>query len=315
MKKLVGVAIFLAILYGILWAAGPSAMSVENHKNLAHRVGMFGILTLAAAFVIVTGHIDLSMGSVVALCAVVFAMLVSERGVSLALAIPGVLLMGAVLGLVNGLLVAYLRLPSFVVTLCGMFVYRGVARWISGDLNKGLGELHEDLAQWVNAGELLGLPVPFTVLLVLLAVMGFLLHFTVYGRYFYAIGSNERAARYSGVPTQLYSILAFVLCSTLTAFYSILFVFNSASVQPTQIAISYELSAITAAVLGGFSLRGGEGLAVGVLFGTCILQVLPNLAGMYRIPNTLEPVFIGMALLIGATVDEILRRRRAVRKA
>ena len=159
------------------------------------------------------------------------------------------------------------------------------------------------------------MPIHLVILLGLLALATVMLHFSVLGRYFYAIGSNERAARFSGIATDYYKMLAFVLCSTLTALYSILYVFTYNSVQPSGTGNMDELYAIAGAVLGGFSLRGGEGTVLGILIGTCIIRILPNMTTMWNVSNTLEPVVIGFALLLGATVDELLRRRRASRKA
>ncbi len=314
MSKLVGIVLFLVILYATLLGAGEGAASIRNHQNLAERVGMYGILTLAAGLVIVTGNIDLSIGSTVGLCATSLCILLMDWGVSLPAALGIVLAQGVVIGLINGILVTYLRVQAFVVTLCGMFVYRGLARWVARDNNQGLGTSFGEIKQLV-LGNVYGIPNQFLMLLVLLAVAAVFLHFSIYGRYFYALGSNERAARFSGIPTNGFKVLAFVLCSTLTAFYSILYVFTYNSVQPSGTGAMYELYAIAGAVLGGFSLRGGEGTVLGLLVGTCIINILPNLTTMWGISNTLEPVVIGCALLLGATVDEMLRRHRANRKA
>jgi ribose transport system permease protein len=337
MKKLAGIALFLAVLYALLLCAGEGASSYENHFRLGERIGLYGILTLAAGLVIVTGNIDLSMGSVIGLCATVLCLMlmssvwifgykfdegldfrvalsIPDARVRFAIAIPTILALGVAIGLVNGLLVTYLRVQAFVVTLCGMFIYRGMARWAGNDQNTGLaGEFPEVRA--LLLGDFLGMPVAFVLLLGLLAAAVVLLHASVLGRYFYAIGSNERAARFSGISTNVYKILAFVLCSTLTALYSILYVFTYNSVQPSVTGNTDELYAIAGAVLGGFSLRGGEGTVLGILIGTCIIQVLPNMTEMWNVSNTLKPVVIGVALLLGATVDELLRRRRANRKA
>jgi ribose transport system permease protein len=331
MNKLLGIIVFLAILYGGLLASDPAASTYQNHFNVGQRVGLYGILTLAAGLVIVTGNIDLSMGSVVGLCAVVASLMlindqwkigfgdyhvvlaVPDPHVRLAIAVPVVLGVGMLIGLINGLLVTYLRVQAFIVTLCGMFVYRGLARWVTNDQSTGLASSFADVKDLL-LGDIFGLPVHLVVLFVLLAMAGVFLHVSVYGRYFYALGSNERAARFSGISVNFYKVLAFVLCSTLTAFYSILWVFTYNSVQPSGAGNMDELYAIAGAVLGGFSLRGGDGTILGILIGACIIRILPNMTTMWGVSNTLEPVVIGLALLMGATVDELLRRRRASRK-
>src|SRR5262249_53310559 len=125
----------------------------------------------------------------------------------------------------------------------------------------------------------------------------------------YAVGSNERAARYSGIPSDRYKILAYVLCSALGAFFSIFYLMKYGSVTPTTTGEFFELYAIAGAVLGGCSLRGGEGTVLGILIGTAILWILPNLANMWGIPNALVNTVIGGALLLGAILDELLRPR------
>src|SRR6266404_4779363 len=141
MKKFLGLVCFLLLIYGVLMLAQPRARTVENHFNLVERIGLNGIISLGAALLIITGGIDLSIGSVVGLSATLLAMLLRKEdyGWHPAVAIPAVLLVGALIGLVNGLLVTKVKVQAFVVTLCGLFVYRGVARWLADDLVKGLG--------------------------------------------------------------------------------------------------------------------------------------------------------------------------------
>ena len=314
MKKLAGIALFLIVIYVAMLCSGEAAWSANNHANLAQRIGLSGLLTLAAGFVIVTGNVDLSIGSVVGLCSTATCLLLMDCHWSPLATVIAVLAMGAVIGLVNGLWVTYLRVQAFVVTLCGMFIFRGVARSISGGQVTGLASEFRELKA-ILEGSVLGVPMHFVILAVLLVLAAVFLHFSVYGRYFYAIGSNERAARFSGIATGGYKVLAFVLCSTLTAFYSILYVFTYNSVQPSGTGNMDELYAIAGAVLGGFSLRGGDGTVLGILIGTCIIRILPTATFMWGVSNELEPVVIGVALLLGATVDELLRRRRETRKA
>ena len=139
-------------------------------------------------------------------------------------ALPVVLLLGALIGLFHGLLITKLRLPAFVVTLCGLFIYRGAARWFAGDRVWGLGTQHQELKDFFNRGDLLHLPTYFWIFVALLAVATVFMHLSVFGRYFFAIGSNERAARYSGIATDFYKIAAYVMCSTLVAFFAFLYV-------------------------------------------------------------------------------------------
>jgi ribose transport system permease protein len=332
-------AMFLAVLYGALLFSDPGARSAYNHANLERRIGLYGIISLGAGLLIISGGIDLSIGAVVGLSATLFAMFLTgftwppplDRylpafQLSPALAIPAVLLVGAAIGLLNGLLVTWMRLQAFIVTLCGLFVYRGLARWLAVDQVRGL-QQHFSGLKWaladnndawgllrplVGTGSF-GIPVSLVILLVLSALVAVFLHFSVYGRYLYAIGSNERAARYSGIAVGRYKLLAYVLCSTLAALFGILFVLDQNSVQPSETGSFFELYAITAAVLGGCSLRGGEGTVPGILIGTAILWILPNFTRMWGVPSQLEFTVVGTALLIGAMLDEFLRPKSGAR--
>ncbi len=334
MKKFIGIFVFLLIIYGILLWSDEGARSAVNHFNLARRIGMYGILTLGAGTLIISGGIDLSMGSVVGLCATIFAMLLQgELGLTRwlmpppgsqaatwqlvlapAISIVAVLLLGAAIGLFNGLLVTKVRVQAFVVTLCGLFIFRGAARWIAGDTVHGLGISHQTLKYYLyRSTDVFGLPMSLVFFLLLAGIAVVFLHFSVYGRYLYAIGSNEKAASYSGVATDRYKLLAYVLCSTLAALYGILFLMQENSAQPSSTGNFLELYAIAGAVLGGCSLRGGEGSVAGLAIGTTILVLLPNLAIMLNIPSSLEYTVIGGALLLGAILDEVLRRFGAAR--
>ena len=216
-------------------------------------------------------------------------------------------LVGGSVGLINGLIVTYLRLQPFVVTLCGLFLYRGAARWVAGDQIPQIASKVDDLNQFFE-GEFLAIPIYFWLLIVLFAITTVFLHFTIYGRYLYAIGSNERAARYSGINVDLYKILAYVLCSMFAAIYSLVYVVHVISVQPSETGSLSELEAIAGAVIGGCSLRGGEGTTVGMIVGTAIMVLLRNFTNMWGFRSELEPTVLGGALLVCAILDELLRR-------
>lgn len=326
-KKLLGLALFLVILYVLLLVADPGARSYINHLNLGRRIGLNGIVSLGVALVIIAGGIDLSIGSVVALCSTVMAVLLAQKGWHPLTAMAAVVGLGTGIGLVHGLLITKLRVQAFIVTLCGLFIYRGLARWFVGDRVVGVrGNLAESLPEGADAAavaenisalkyalysskDVFGLPMSLVILLGLAAVAAVFLHFSIYGRYLLAIGSNEQAARYSGIATDRYKIVAYAICSALAAFYGVLYLMENNSSQPSQTGSFLELYAIAGAVLGGCSLRGGEGSVVGILMGTALLTILPNFVKMWGVPDELEYTVIGTALLIGAILDEQMRNR------
>jgi ribose transport system permease protein len=314
MKKLAGIAVFLLLLYGAVLLADPGARSMENHFNVARRIGLYGIISLGAGLLIISGGIDLSLGSVVGLCATLLAILLRDKNWPPALAVLSVLALGGAIGLAHGLLVTKLRVQAFVVTLCGLFIYRGLARWIANDQPKGLANEFATWKYWLySSRDVLGLPMALVYLIVLAAAATVFLHMSVYGRYLMAIGNNERAVRYSGIAVDRYKVLAYILCSCSAAAFSVLFLMQENSAQPSDAGSFLELYAIAGAVLGGCSLRGGEGTVAGILVGTAILRILQNLVNMWNIPSSLEYTVIGSALLLGAILDETLRRRRAAR--
>jgi ribose transport system permease protein len=317
MKQLLGITVLLVALYGAIVYAVPEASRAQNNFNLGKNIGLEGIIALGAGLLIISGGIDLSIGAVVALSGTVTAILLTDPAFAWPpyLALPAVLALGALIGLINGLLVTKLRLPAFMVTLCGLFIFRGAAQTISGNLSKGLGDQFEELKHVLYDWDVFGLPRFLVIFLLLVVVAVVFLHFSVYGRYLYAIGANEKAARYSGIATDRYKVLPYVVCSSLASFYGILFLMENNSVKPSTDGNFLELYAIAGAVLGGCSLRGGTGTVVGIVIGTAILTMLPNLTNLLGIRSELKFIVIGGALLLGVILDELLRPKVAGRAA
>jgi ribose transport system permease protein len=314
MKKVLpvlGLLIACCVLTAIL---SDRFLTAYNLENLLRRTSLFGILGIGAAFVIVTGGIDLSIGSLVCLAGVLTPFLLTRAELSPWLALPLVLLIAGLIGVAHGVLVARLRLQPFIVTLCGLLIYRGVARGITEDRTQGFGSGYETLRTLANgrleiAGEF-AVPVPLVLLVAVALVAHIFLEKTVYGRWMMAIGRNETAARYSGIDTARYTALAYVLCALLSGFGGILFVLDVGSAPPGDFGNFYELYAIAAAVLGGCSLRGGEGTVLGVVLGAAVMQVLRNSITLIEaIPDNVEFAVIGGVILAGAIVDGVVRRR------
>jgi ribose transport system permease protein len=322
MIRLAGVLILLVTLYVTLFASNPGARGASNLIELANRQGLFGVLTLAVGLLMVAGGIDLSLGSVVALGAVSFAILM-EKGVHPMASLAITLLMGMIVGLINGGLVTVLKLQSFLVTLCGLFVYRGLARLIANEKEVGISRITKQLQPAFQEpldtlryylvgqaadGEVV-FPATMVVMLLLAVVLGLILHLTVYGRHWYAIGYNEKAARYAGISVVMHQLGAYVICSTLGAFTGVLLLLFYGTAKPDSAGQAYELEAITGAVLGGVSLRGGQGTVFGMVLGAMVLPLLRNLVTFLGIPDAIIPAVIGMTLLIGTIIDELIRRK------
>lgn len=323
MRKVIALAglLLTLVVFTVGWEYARIGTSrfiqLNNLSNLLTWIGLFGILSLGQAFVIIVGGIDLSVGSLTALVAVCSAKWISDAGMHPALALGACLLICAAVGLWHGLLIAKVRMQPFVVTLCGLFLYRGAARIIAGDTSQGFGA-GSPVLRWLGggAGAIGGvLPVPFVELLILAALAGAYLHFMPAGRHLFALGANEESARFSGVATHRLKIQAYILCSVISGVGGLLLAFKVGSVQASNFGNFYELYAIAGAVLGGCSLRGGSGNVLGVLLGASIVRVLRNLVVLLGIPSELEYVVIGGAILAGVFVDEVLGRRAVVRRA
>jgi ribose transport system permease protein len=331
-KKDLGLLVLILVVGAIVAYFNHLFLSPVNIANTANLVGLFGIFAMGQALVIMTGGIELSSGSVIALTGVIFVDLIANKGVPWPAAAMLVLIIGLAMGFVHGLLITKVKLQPFVVTLCGLLIYRGIARFYTKDATAGFpfGVNFPDL-EWLATGRtdpielitggaahLLPIPHSFFLMLVIAVVMWFVLHRSVFGRYLFAIGKNEEAARYSGIRTHRVIVSAYVICGLLTALSSIFFAMYTRSILPSGHGNFYELYAIAAAVLGGFSLRGGEGSIIGVILGTVLLQVLQNLVNMLRIPSSLNFAVMGSVILIGVIADQLLsdlRERRRVAEA
>ena len=262
------------------------------------------------------------------------------------LAIGIILVMCALIGLYHGYLITRLDLPPFIVTLCSLLIFRGLARFITEDKTRGFGDYFSNLkflangdifsvpvpfldriargkfgsadvdtGEFIEAVTWVGVPVPFAIALVIAIAAIIFLNYSIYGRYLLALGNNEKAARFSGVNTRRMTVSAYVVCSFMAGVGGILYVLYLNTTQPATTGTFYELYAIAAAVLGGCSLRGGEGSIIGVCIGAAVMQVLYNAINLLGIKTQLEWTVIGLVLLGGVIADEIFKRMAAKRRA
>ena len=309
-RKEIAILVLLLALCTIVAIASPQFLSVVNLQNVARLVGTYGIFSIGVGIVIVTGGIDLSVGSICALLGVLLSMMLVEWGWPAGVALAAVIALGGGLGAIHGLLVARLRLQPFIVTLCGLLLYRGAARYIAADSTKGFGTgAGFEWLRSLASGSVGGVPMPFVVMCVVAVLAWVLLHRSVYGRHLFAIGHNVEAARYSGVGTRGVIAWAYVLSGVLTALSAIIIAFYTNSISPASHGNFYELYAIAAAVVGGCSLRGGEGSVFGIVMGAALLQVLRNLVNLLDIPGSLDFAVMGAVILIGAMADQLFGRR------
>jgi len=310
LKKELGTFILLVVLCAVVAVLNPRFLAPANLQNMARLIGAYGVFSIGLGIVIITGGIDLSVGSVFALLGVLLSMMLTEWGWPAALAVLAILAIAMSLGAIHGLLITKLHIQPFIVTLCGLLFYRGLARFIANDETKGFGSAAG--FEWLRnlaTGSVLGIPTPFVLFAIISIVMWVVLHRSVYGRYLFAVGRNELAARYSGINSWRIVASAYIILGLLAGVAAIVFAFYTNSVSPSSHGNFFELYGIAAAVLGGCSLRGGEGSIIGIMIGAALLQVLQNLVNLLGIPSSLNFAVMGAVILLGVMADQILQRR------
>ena len=309
--KELGIFIIIVVLVAFSFWRNPNVLKLENLQNTGRLIGIYGIMSIGMAFVIITGGIDLSIGSVIAFMGVLLSILLVGHSVSPIVSIVLVLAGASAIGWGNGALVTKAKMQPFVVTLCGLLLYRGLARFVTGDETKGFGDAKGfEWLREMSVGNSFGvIPNPIILMLVIGVLAFFLLHKSIYGRYLFASGYNEESARYAGINSRKIITIAYIICGFTTGIATILFAFYTNSISPSSHGNFYELYAIAAAVLGGCSLRGGEGSILGVLLGTTLLQVLRNLINLLGIPSSLEFAVMGVVIFIGVFADTLFRKK------
>jgi ribose transport system permease protein len=295
----------LVVLCLMLWAATPHFLTVSNLLNVLEQTAINAIVAVGMTFVIVSGGIDLSVGSVLALAGIALG-----RSLAAGLPVPvgiGIgLMVGLVCGLANGLLVTFGRLPPFIATLGMMSIARGGALMLAeGRPISGFGRGFRLLA----TGRMFMIPGPVAITGLIYAAGYFVLTRTVFGRATYAIGGNEEAARLSGVRVRLHKPAIYGVAGLTAAAAAVILTARLDSAQPTA-GTMYELDAIAATVIGGTSLLGGEGSLVGTLIGALIMGVLRNGLNLLDVSSFLQQVIIGLVIIGAVLVDMTLKRRR-----
>lgn len=290
----------LVILCVVLSLASPFFAGRNNLVNIVLQATINATLACGMTFVILTGGIDLSVGSVVAFAGILLGAML-KSGVPLGAALAGCLLTGGVCGLVNGLLVTRVNLPAFIATLGMMSIARGGALYIAdGRAISGFsGKLN-----FIGSGTLLGVPVMILVMAATFAIGMFLLRFTRAGRYIYAIGGNVEATRLSGINTGRYTVLVYGICGLTAGLAAVLLTARLDSAQPVA-GEGYELDAIAATVIGGTSMSGGEGRLSGTFIGALFIAVLNNGLNLLNVSSYIQQIVIGLVIIFAVTFDRI----------
>lgn len=297
-------AVFV-VLCAVITVLTPYFFTVSNLLNVAQQIVINAIIAVGLTYVIISAGIDLSVGSILAFSGVVMAQSL-RAGLPLPVAIAIGIGVGASCGVVNGVLIAFGRLPPFIATLGMMSVARGAALLVTdGRPVSGFDESF----RWLATGEVAGVPAPVVIMVVVYALAHFTLRRTKFGRYTYAIGGNEEAALLSGVPVRLYKVGIYAACGALAGLASVLLTARLNSAQPIA-GLSYELDAIAATVIGGTSLMGGRGSVVGTLIGALIMGVLRNGLNLLGVSSFIQQVVIGAVIIAAVLLDTFLKNSK-----
>jgi ribose transport system permease protein len=309
-----GVAIALVLIVAFFSVTTPYFATTENFLKIFVQIAINTVLASGMTFVILTGGIDLSVGSVLALCTVVGAQIMTNGnipvGISIPLALVACMGVGAACGTVNGWVCEQWKVPSFIVTLGMLNIASGAARVVSNNSTiTGLPQSFVDFGNLIVGG---AFPSIFLIAVAVISIGWVILRFTVFGRMIFAIGTNEEAVRLSGHAPRNYKIAAFVI-SGLTAGIGAMVYLLRLNVGSPIAGVGYELNAIAAVIIGGTSLSGGKGSIVGTLVGACILQVLSTGLQLFGVGDNFKPIIIGSVIVLAVILD--VYRERFLRMA
>ncbi|MGC9422409.1 ribose ABC transporter permease [Vibrio sp.] len=291
--------LFLVVVVSFL---NPNFFTVDNILNILRQTSVNAIIAVGMTLVILTAGIDLSVGSVLALCGAFAASLIALE-VPVLVAVPTALLAGAVLGGISGIIIAKGKVQAFIATLVTMTLLRGVTMVYTDGrpISTGFTDTADAFA-WFGTGYALGIPVPVWMMVIVFAAAWYLLNHTRFGRYVYAMGGNESAARLSGINVDRVKIGVYAICGLLSALAGIIVTSRLSSAQPTA-GMGYELDAIAAVVLGGTSLMGGKGRIMGTLIGALIIGFLNNALNLLDVTSYYQMIAKAVVILLAVLVD------------
>lgn len=289
----------LLVLCIILSILTPRFLTINNLRNVFTQVSVNAVIAAGMTFVILTGGIDLSVGSILAIAGAVAASIVKSTG-NVFLAVIAALAIGAIIGLLNGIIIARGKIQAFIATLVSMTVFRGVTYvYTNGTPVSGLGQKFMVLGN----DKILGMPIPVIVTVIIFLLSYYILDQTRYGRYVYSIGGNEDTARLSGINTNKVKTLVYVISGAMAAVSGIIVTSRIGSASPNA-GSGFELDAIAAVVLGGTSLAGGEGSIVGTIIGAVIIGVLNNGLNLMNVSPFYQLIVKGLVILLAVMIDK-----------
>ncbi|MEZ9035903.1 ribose ABC transporter permease [Vibrio cyclitrophicus] len=291
--------IFLIVVVSFL---NPNFFTVDNILNILRQTSVNAIIAVGMTLVILTAGIDLSVGSVLALCGAFAASMIGME-IPVMIAVPTALVAGAALGAISGVIIAKGKVQAFIATLVTMTLLRGVTMVYTDGrpISTGFTDTADAFA-WFGTGYAMGIPIPVWIMVVVFAAVWYLLNHTRFGRYVYALGGNESATRLSGIDVDKVKIGVYAICGLLAAVAGIIVASRLSSAQPTA-GMGYELDAIAAVVLGGTSLAGGRGRIMGTLIGALIIGFLNNALNLLDVSSYYQMIAKAVVILLAVLVD------------
>ena len=286
----------LAILFGLL---NPVFLTATNLVNILNQVTILSIVAFGMTLVILIGGIDLSVGSIVAFSGIVLGKCLF-LGISVPISILCALIAGSIIGLLNGILITYGKIAPFIATLGTMSAARGLGLLVSS--GRSISSFQNPIS-FIADTKIMFLPMPVVLLIVVFIIFYVFQKHTIWGRYLMAIGGNENAAWLSGIKTNTYKLVVYIICGIASAIGSIILVAKLGSAQP-QAGALYELDAIAAAVIGGASLSGGKGSILGTIGGALIIGILQNGLSILNVPSYYQQILIGSIIIIAVLIDK-----------
>lgn len=299
-----GIGIAIVVLFVLLSVSSPHFLEVNNLLNILLQVSISTIIAVGMTFVILTSGIDLSVGPVTAFSSVIIG-LTLHLNIGIGVPVITGVVVGGLLGLLNGVLIAKLKVPAFIATLGMMSVARGAALFIT---NGQTIHMFPSEFRFLSAGNIATIPIPVIYAIVVVAVASFILNYTQFGRYIYAIGGNKEAARLSGINTKAVEIWAYIISGITCGIGAVILTGRLNAAQPIA-GIGYELDAIAAVIIGGTSLNGGVGSVSGTLMGAILIGMLRNGLNLLNVSPFLQQVVIG-SVIVGAVFFDQYRRER-----
>lgn len=294
--------IALLFLIAVVSFLNPYFFTMDNILNILRQTSVNAIIAVGMTLVILTAGIDLSVGSVMALCGAFAASLIAME-VSVFIAVPTALLAGAALGAISGVIIAKGKVQAFIATLVTMTLLRGVTMVYTDGrpISTGFTDTADTFA-WFGTGYALGIPVPVWIMVIVFSAAWYVLNHTRFGRYVYALGGNESATRLSGINVDRVKIGVYAICGLLAALAGLIVTSRLSSAQPTA-GMAYELDAIAAVVLGGTSLAGGRGRIMGTLIGALIIGFLNNALNLLDVSSYYQMIAKAVVILLAVLVD------------